>query len=70
MFYYGNGKVGDPRALQYQGVIDKSTRNCVVSNGLITVQMGVEVLDVLRLGGVNVAGDVEVVVVSLAGDLG
>ena len=42
MFYYGNGKVGDPRALQYQGVIDKSTRNCVVSNGLITVQMGVE----------------------------
>jgi hypothetical protein len=42
MFYYGNGRVGDPRALQYQGVIDKSTRNCVVSNGLITVQMGVE----------------------------
>ncbi|MDB5535686.1 MAG: hypothetical protein JWQ65_561 [Devosia sp.] len=42
MFYYGNGKVGDPRTLQYQGVIDKSTRNCVVSNGLITVQMGVE----------------------------
>jgi hypothetical protein len=43
MFYYGgNGRVGDPRTLQYQGVIDKSTRNCVVSNGLITVQMGVE----------------------------
>lgn len=41
-FYGGNGKVGDPRTLQYQGVIDKSTRNCVVSNGLITVQMGVE----------------------------
>ena len=42
MFYYGNGRVGDPRAVQYQGVIDKSSRNCVVSNGLITVQMGVE----------------------------
>ena len=42
MFYYGSGRVGDPRSLQYQGVIDKSTRNCVVSNGLITVQMGVE----------------------------
>ncbi|HTN64355.1 MAG TPA: hypothetical protein VL147_22825 [Devosia sp.] len=42
MFYYGNGRVGDPRTLQYQGVIDKSTRNCVVSKGLITVQMGVE----------------------------
>lgn len=41
MFYYGNGRVGDPNALQYQGVIEESTRNCVVSNGLITVQMGV-----------------------------
>ncbi|MCS6761511.1 MAG: hypothetical protein MO846_05705 [Candidatus Devosia symbiotica] len=41
MFYYGNGTTGDPKALQYQGVIDESTRNCVVSNGLITVNMGV-----------------------------
>lgn len=41
MFYYGNGKVGDARALNYQAVIDESSRNCVVSNGLITVQMGV-----------------------------
>lgn len=41
MFYYGNGKTGDPKALQYQGVIDEATRNCVVSNGLITVNMGV-----------------------------
>lgn len=40
MFYYGSGKTGDARALQYQGVIDESTRNCVVSNGLITVNMG------------------------------
>lgn len=41
MFYYGNGRTGDPRALQYQGVIDETSRNCVVSNGLITVNMGV-----------------------------
>ena len=42
MFYYGNGRTGDPKALQYQGVIDETSRNCVVSNGLITVNMGVE----------------------------
>ena len=41
MFYYGSGKTGDARSLQYQGVIDETTRNCVVSNGLITVNMGV-----------------------------
>lgn len=41
MFYYGNGRIGDPKALQYQGVIDETSRNCVVSNGLITVNMGV-----------------------------
>lgn len=41
MFYYGNGRVGDAKALQYQGVIDETSRNCVVSNGLITVNMGV-----------------------------
>lgn len=41
MFYYGGGRTGDPKALQYQGVIDESSRNCVVSNGLITVNMGV-----------------------------
>lgn len=41
MFYYGGGRVGDARSLQYQGVIDESSRNCVVSNGLITVNMGV-----------------------------
>ena len=41
MFYYGNGRVGDPQALQYQGVIDETSRNCVVSNGQITVNMGV-----------------------------
>lgn len=41
MFYYGGGKTGDAKALQYQGVIDETSRNCVVSNGLITVNMGV-----------------------------
>ena len=41
MFFYGEGKVGDPRELQYQAVIDQQSRNCVVSNGLITVKMGV-----------------------------
>jgi hypothetical protein len=41
MYYYGNGRVGDPKALQYQGVIDQTSRNCVVSNGQITVNMGV-----------------------------
>lgn len=41
IYYYGNGKVGNPKDLQYQAVIDKQSRNCVVSNGLITVKMGV-----------------------------
>lgn len=41
MYYYAGGRTGDARALQYQGVIDESSRNCVVSNGLITVNMGV-----------------------------
>ncbi len=41
IYYYGNGKVGNPQDLQYEAVIDKQSRNCVVSNGLITVKMGV-----------------------------
>lgn len=41
LFYYGNGKAGNPRDLHYQAVIDNQSRNCVVSNGLITVKMGV-----------------------------
>ena len=41
LFFYGGGKVGDARSLNYQAVIDKQSRNCVVSNGLITVKMGV-----------------------------
>jgi hypothetical protein len=41
LFFYGKGKVGDPHALNYQAVLDKQSRNCVASNGLITVKMGV-----------------------------
>ena len=41
IYYYGKGQVGNPRDLQYQAVIDKQSRNCVASNGLITVKMGV-----------------------------
>ncbi|WP_375598186.1 hypothetical protein [Devosia sp. Naph2] len=41
MYYYGGGRVGDPKSLQYQGVIDETSRNCVVSNGQIMVNMGV-----------------------------
>lgn len=41
IFSYANKKVGDPRALEFQAVIDRQSRNCVVSNGLITVKMGV-----------------------------
>lgn len=41
LFSYANNKIGDARALNFQAVIDKQSRNCVVSNGLITVKMGV-----------------------------
>lgn len=40
LFFYGKGQSGNPRDLQYQAVIEKQSRNCVVSNGLITVEMG------------------------------
>lgn len=41
IFSYANNKVGSPTELQFQAIIDKESRNCVVSNGLITVKMGV-----------------------------
>lgn len=41
LFSYADRKVGDPRSLKFQAVIDKQSRNCIVSNGLITVKMGV-----------------------------
>lgn len=40
LFYYGSGRVGNARDLQYQAIIDKQSRNCVVSNGLISVKLG------------------------------
>ena len=41
LFSYAKNKIGDARALNFQAMIDKQSRNCVVSNGLITVKMGV-----------------------------
>lgn len=41
IFAYENNNI-DPRQLQFQAVIDSQSRNCVVSNGLITVNMGVQ----------------------------
>lgn len=41
IFKYASGKVGNPKDLNYQAVIEKQSRNCVVSNGKITVKMGV-----------------------------
>ncbi len=43
LFNYGGarGAVGDPRQLHWQAVIENQSRNCVSSNGMITVRMGV-----------------------------
>lgn len=41
LFSYANNNIGDARALRYQAMIDNQSRNCIVSNGLITVKMGV-----------------------------
>lgn len=41
LYGYVSNRTGDPNALNFQAVIDKQSRNCVVSNGLITVKMGV-----------------------------
>ncbi|MFT6658196.1 hypothetical protein [Maritalea sp.] len=38
---YTKGQIGNAKELRYQAVIDKQSRNCLVSNGLITVKMGV-----------------------------
>ena len=40
MFQYAGGRTGSAASLQYQGVIDEVTRNCVVANGQIRVNMG------------------------------
>jgi len=36
-----SGRAGNPADLGWQAVLEKQSRNCVVSNGLITVKMGV-----------------------------
>lgn len=41
MFSYGDGRAGNAADLHYQAVIETVSRNCLVSNGLITVRMGV-----------------------------
>ncbi len=41
IFAYENNNI-NPRQLQFQAVIDSQSRNCIVSNGLITVNMGVQ----------------------------
>jgi len=41
LFSYQNNAQPNPRQLKFQAVIEKQSRNCVVSNGLITVRMGV-----------------------------
>jgi hypothetical protein len=38
---YAKGQAGEAKGLRYQAVLDKQSRNCLVSNGLITVKMGV-----------------------------
>ncbi len=37
---YAPGRNGQANGLRYQAVLDKQSRNCVVSAGLITVKMG------------------------------
>jgi hypothetical protein len=40
LFKYTNPKQPNPRELNWQAVIDNQSRNCVVSNGKITIKMG------------------------------
>ncbi len=41
IYSYQKGKSGDPRALIFEAVIDKQSRSCVASAGVISVDMGV-----------------------------
>jgi hypothetical protein len=58
IFQYAGGKVGNPKDLNYQAVIENQSRNCVVSNGKITVKMGV--VGRLLLGPAGSVSNVEV----------
>jgi hypothetical protein len=55
IYSYQKDSIGDARALQFQAVIDKQSRACVASNGLITVDMGV--VGRVLLGPAGEAGD-------------
>lgn len=37
---FAGNRVSDPRALRYQAVLDRVSRNCVASNGQISLNMG------------------------------
>jgi hypothetical protein len=41
LYLYSSGRTGNPVDLHWQAELSKETRNCVVSNGLISVKMGV-----------------------------
>lgn len=40
LFSYGTGRVGNASDLRFQAVIDQQSRNCIVSNGKISIRMG------------------------------
>lgn len=41
IYSYKNDRIGDARSLLFEAVIDKQSRACTASNGLITIDMGV-----------------------------
>jgi hypothetical protein len=41
LFRYADNSRPNPRQLNWQAIIDKQSRNCVVSNGKIAIRMGV-----------------------------
>ncbi len=55
---YQPGRQGDAQGLRYQAIIDEESRNCVVSDGLITVKMGV--VGRLLAGPQGLSGTVDV----------
>lgn len=57
LFAYASNDIGNAKSLRYQAVIERQSRNCVVSNGLITVKMGV--IGRLMLGPAGTESSVE-----------
>lgn len=41
LFSYASGRVGEAQDLRFQAIIEKQSRNCIVSNGKISIKMGV-----------------------------